>query len=403
MSTLKLGRYDYAAFLSFFAYAAGSVAVPVALVAIATELDFTLSQGGMGDAGLLHLARTVAMVIAMLGCGIVAGRFGKRLTLGWSVALMGLGVLLCAAAPGYGLLLIALAIAGLGEGVIEGLATPFVDALHPKEPGRYINFAHSFWSIGVVVAVLATGGLISLGVSWRWPIAGAAVFGLIAAGMILYRRSSGDASKNRYPETREPVHLRAIWQRSRLILKTGRFWRYFAAMFFAGGGEFGLTFWSAAFIQLHLHPAAWAGGVGTACFAGGMFMGRALAGRFIAQKQLKPLLLATALAGAVLSLALPLVGHLGLMFPLLFVVGLSTAPYWPSVQAYAVGRMPDRDSTLLYIGLSCAGVPGCGVLTWAMGHLADLTSLRLAFLLVPASFFALLVLIATDGRRQSTA
>ena len=161
------GRYDYAAFVSFFAYASGSVIVPVALVSLARELGFSLETGGMGAGGALHFGRTVPIVVAMLLCGFAAGRWGKRRTFGWAVVLMGIGMGLCAIAPTYGILLLALMIAGMGEGVVEGLATPFVQDLHTDAPGRYINFAHAFWSIGVLVTVLTSGVLLSLGVSWR--------------------------------------------------------------------------------------------------------------------------------------------------------------------------------------------------------------------------------------------
>jgi hypothetical protein len=71
---MTFGRYDYAAFLSFFAYAAGSVIVPVALVELARELAFPLEEGGLGAGGLLHLGRTVPMVAALLLCGFLAAR-----------------------------------------------------------------------------------------------------------------------------------------------------------------------------------------------------------------------------------------------------------------------------------------------------------------------------------------
>lgn len=174
---MTFGRYDYAVFTSFFAYAAGSVVIPVTLVSLSRDLGFSLEQGGMTAGGALQLARTITMVVSMLLCGFVAGRWGKRRTLGISVAMMSVGVLLCALAPFYGILFLALMIAGLGEGVIEGLATPFVYGLHLEEPGRYINFSHSFWSIGVMLTVLISGGLISLGVSWRAMVASASVLG----------------------------------------------------------------------------------------------------------------------------------------------------------------------------------------------------------------------------------
>src|SRR5579884_665935 len=48
---MVFGRYDYASFLTFIAYAAGSVVVPVCLVALARELGFRLDRGGLAAGG----------------------------------------------------------------------------------------------------------------------------------------------------------------------------------------------------------------------------------------------------------------------------------------------------------------------------------------------------------------
>jgi MFS family permease len=121
---MLFGHFDYAAFISIFAYASGSVVVPVVLVSLAHELGFSLESGGMTAGGALHLGRTLAMVISMLLCGFIAGRWGKRRSFGWSVMLVAIGMGLCAVAPTYGVLFLALMLAGFGEGVIEGLVTP---------------------------------------------------------------------------------------------------------------------------------------------------------------------------------------------------------------------------------------------------------------------------------------
>ena len=75
---MTFGRYDYAAFLTFFAYASGSIVVPVALVILARDLGFSLESGGMTAGGALQLGRTVPMVGTMLLCGFAAGRWGTR-------------------------------------------------------------------------------------------------------------------------------------------------------------------------------------------------------------------------------------------------------------------------------------------------------------------------------------
>jgi len=390
---MAFGVFDYAAFITFFAYASGSVVVPVALVSLARDLDFSLEAGGMTAGGALHLGRTIPMVAAMLLCGFAAGRWGKRRTFGLSVILMAAGMGLCALAPAYGLLLLAMAAAGLGEGVIEGLATPFVQDLHPEEPGRYINFAHAFWPIGVLATVLISGILLSLGVSWRVLIGAVAAIALVPAVILLGPTGRGQ----RFPESREPADARTVWNQAVTILRLPRFWLFYAAMFVAGGGELGLTFWCASYIQLNFTPSAWAGGVGTAFFAGGMMVGRTGWGYLIKQDQLKALIVFSALIGAGITLAFPLLTNLWLFFGLLFAAGVATAPFWPSVQSYSADRLPEVDTTMLFVLLSCAGVPGCGVAAWLMGYIANRSGgLSDAFYLVPTCFLILGLLIGYD-------
>jgi len=390
---MLFGHFDYAAFISIFAYASGSVVVPVVLVSLAHELGFSLESGGMTAGGALHLGRTLAMVISMLLCGFIAGRWGKRRSFGWSVMLVAIGMGLCAVAPTYGILLLALMLAGFGEGIIEGLVTPFVQDLHPDEPGRYINFSHAFWSVGVLVTVLVSGALLSLGVSWRLLVGGVAALALVPAMILLLPARSGCE----YPEHPEPLHWKTVWGYTIRIVRVPRFWLFFGAMFVAGGGEFCLTFWCASYIQLNFSSAAWAGGVGTAFFAAGMVLGRTGWGYLIKQRQLKQLIVVSALIGSLITVFFPFLTDLWLFFGLLFLAGIATAPFWPSVQSYCADRLPKTDTTMLFILLSCAGVPGCGFFAWLMGYIGDRTgSLSSAFYLVPFCYLALALLIGCD-------
>jgi MFS family permease len=390
---LRFGYHDYASFLIFIAYSAGSVIVPVSLVNLAQDLGFGLRSGGMAAGGALHLVRTVPLVATMLVCGFMAGRWGNRLPLGIAVLLMASGVGLCAFAPAYGVVVVALALSGAGEGVVEGLSTPFVQRLHPEEPGRYINFSHAFWSVGVLATVLVSGALLAAGVSWRILVAGVALLGLLPAAMLL---APGRAARS-YPEAPEPLQPRVVWASALAILRRRRFWLFYGAMFMAGGGEFCLTFWSASHIQLHFSASAWAGGLGTAFFAGGMVLGRTGWGYLVKQNQLRALILGSAAGGAVVTAAFPAAGSLPVFFALLFLAGIATAPFWPSLQSHGVDRLPGADATLVYILLACAGIPGCGFFTWLMGVLAGKQgNLGPAFLLVPACYVALGLLLLCD-------
>lgn len=394
--SLKFGLYDYAAFLAYFTYAAASVAVPVSLISIAQDLKLRLEDGGMAAAGALHVGRTTAIVAAMLLCGFWAGHWGKRRTLGASLLVMGVGVTLCALAPSYGILFLALALAGIGEGVIEGLATPFVQDLHPEEPGRYVNFSHAFWSVGVLVTVLLAGALLAAGVSWRLIIGVVALLAVLPALLLL-----APARLSQAPETTDPMDFRTIVSHTQNIIRMPRFWLFFIAMFMAGGGEFCLTFWCATYIQLNFDSSAWMGGVGTACFAAGMVLGRTGWAYLIKQDQLRALIVYSAIGGTLVTLCLPVLTQLWFCLTVLFLAGIATAPFWPSIQSLCADRLPRADMTILMILLACAGIPGCGVATWLMGYIGDHGGgLGRAFFIAPACYLILGALIAWEGRSE---
>lgn len=399
ISNLTLGRYDFAAYASFTAYALCSLAIPIVIVSMAKDLDFPLAEGGMAQGGALHLVRSIAMIVTLLLCGPIAGRFGNRMTLGTGMLFMGIGVLFCALSPVYWLLLPLLAIAGLGEGICEGVATPFVQNLHPDQPERYVNIAHSFWSVGILVCVLLAGGLITLGFDWRIVLGGCGVLALLASLLVCWKEAKG----KEYPERKEKVNLKEVWQQTVKIHKTPRYWVYCAGMFMGAGSEFCLTFWAAAYLELNFAATTFVAGLGTGAIAAGMFLGRTVFGYFASKNALPKILLACGLGTIPLSLALvflkpDLFPNAALMyatvFVLLFLCGIGIAPYWPTLQVHGVNNMPELDSTLLYIYFSAWGIPGCGFFTWIFGVVGDYyKSPCAAVVLIPVSLivFSLIV------------
>jgi len=217
--------------------------------------------------------------------------------------------------------------------------------------------------------------------------------GMLAAAALLLPERKG----HEYPEHPEPIHWSEVASHAKQILTSRHFWLFFFAMFVAGGGEFCLTFWIASYVQLDFLDAAWAGGVGTACFAGGMFLGRTGWGHLIKQDHLKQLVVYSAIGGTFVTIPIVFVTNLWLLFVLLFFAGIASAPFWPSAQSYAATRLKHVDTTMLFILLSCAGIPGCGFFTWLMEYLKDVTGdLRITFLLIPGCYLVLGALIGFD-------
>jgi fucose permease len=329
----------------------------------------------------------------MIICGFLGARFGKRLTLGYSILAMGIGIGLCAIAPNYSILFTAILIAGLGEGIIEGLATPFTQDLHVhEEPGRYISFSHSFWSVGIFITVLLTGWLMLIGVSWRYIILGVSACGIISSLLYLLPKRHGQKA----PENKEVVKPKEIINQAKTILKIPRFWLFFIAIFFAGGGEFCLTYWSASYIQINLQATVWAGGLGTAIFALGMFVSRTCWGYIIRQKNIRLLILYSAITGLLFSSCLQYTNSLWVFFVILFVCGIATGPFWPGIQSYTTEILDNTDSTMVFILLSCAGIPGCGMFTLIMGIIGDHYGLAKALFLVPVCFSMIAIIFILD-------
>ena len=384
---LHFGRYDYACFAAFTMYSVCSLVIPLVIVSMGRDLHFPLDQGGMGQGGFLHIVRSLFMLLALLVCGFAAARYGKRILAGTSLLLFGSGILGCALATGYWMLLPCLVLSGIGEGTCEGILTPVVQDLHPDAPERYVNVSHAFWSVGILAAVLLAGGLVALGVNWRIVMGLSGVLTFLAALLFLWKENPA----KRFPEVREKPDFGELWKRSRIILKKRKFWICSAAMFFGAGAEFGLTFWSAAFIELAFHTSVFTAGLGTGCIAAGMFLGRTFFGYIARPGNLRYILLGASLGTIPLTVllaflrpgVLPGIVLFPLLFLTLFLCGMGIAPYWPTTQVYGVSHLPDCDSTLLYVYYSALGIPGCGVFTFLMGFAGDRFGLRGTILVVP--------------------
>ena len=207
---MLFGRYDYAAFSSLFTYAC-RFSSNTSRSGVSRQRDglSVLEEGRfLGRRGSRPWHGRYQLSLPCCSRDFSAGKYGKRKTVGYSALLMGLGIIICAFAPSYGVVFTSMAIAGLGEGTIEGLATPFVNDLHREEAGRYVNVAHSFWSVGVLFTVIISGFLLTLGVDWRYMVFGTGVLALIPTLLLLLPEQPG----KKYPEHPDPIH----WKTNKL-------------------------------------------------------------------------------------------------------------------------------------------------------------------------------------------
>ena len=392
---MRLARTDVAGSAGFIVYASSVVVTPIVLLRLAEELSFGLAEGGGMEA-----VRAGFLLAILLASGAAAARFGKRLPLALGAFVLAGGLFAYALAPSYAVALAAMVLVGLGGGILEALINPLVQDAHPGDSGRYLNVVNAFFSIGVLASVLVIGDLLTRGVSWRLLVAGVGALGVVSGVLFLAVVRSDRPARHRQTAAGNPgpgpVRVGA-WHHARDILREPLFWLYSVAIFCGGGAEGGLTFWSASYIQLDFNALARAGGFGTAAFAGGMVLGRLLSGRFVPQGRLPALIVGSAVTGVAASLAAFAVGSLAGLFAVLFAAGLTIACFWPSIQSHAASVM-SVDSTMLFILLSCAGIPGFGLTAWGMGLIAEAAGLRMSLLVIPVLLGFLVLAMLVAGR-----
>jgi fucose permease len=375
---------DKAASLALFSYAASITITPICLVQLSAMFSLSLSQGSGIEA-----VRAFFIVITLTGSTFIAAVLGKMRSLAAGALLMGSGLLFYALAPGYGLILVAAAFVGAGGGLIEALVNPLVQELHPSDSGRHLNTVNAFFSVGVFATVLLAGELLTRGVSWRPLLAVTGLLAIVTGLMFLLLGKKGGVEERK--------SMSQVLSHKKEILTHRRFPVFAAMMFLAGGTEGAFTFWSATYIQLHFGALARMGGVGTACFAGGMLIGRFAGGHLVPQRRIRLLIAVSAGIGFFSALAVPFLSGIAMFFTVVFAAGLSVACFWPSIQSYGAERIPS-DPTALFVLLSFAGIPGFGAVPWIMGMIGDRFGLRTGFFILPVLFIMLLILLAVESR-----
>lgn len=380
-------RLDYAAALGMFVYAASVVTTPIILLRIAQELGFGLAEGGGIEA-----VRAGFLLAILIASGAAAARFGKTRSLGTGGLVLAAGLFTYALAPTYGVVLAAIVLVGLGGGILEALLNPLIQEEHPEDSGRFLNVLNAFFSIGVLTSVLVVGDLLTRGVSWRVLVSGIGVLAAASGALFFvfgHRNTSATASiegvGSKDDAGKDVVSLRS---RMRVIVRDRRFWLFSIAMFCGGGAEGAFTFWSASYIQLNFGGLARAGAFGTAVFAAGMVVGRVASGHLVTQDRLRVLIVASAVLGVGASLGAWAVETMVSFMAVIFCAGLTIACFWPSIQSHAASSM-NVDSTMLFILLSCAGIPGFGLVSWIMGLIAEAFDLRTSLLVIPLLLAAL--------------
>ena len=152
---------------------------------LSAVFPFLKAEWALTDANLATLSSAVALTVGVLTLplSLVADRWGRVRSLTVMAVLWSIATLLCALAAGYGQMLGARFLVGLGEAAYGSVGIAivlgvFLPRVHAALSGAFMAGG----SFGSVLGI-ALGGLVAVQVGWRWSFAVMAVFGLVLVAL----------------------------------------------------------------------------------------------------------------------------------------------------------------------------------------------------------------------------
>lgn len=323
---------------------------------------------GLGQAGTLFSVLALAMLASMLMLGPIIDRFGKKPPLVAGSLMVAAALPIIANAPGYSVLLMAVALLGFGGSALNSGSNTLIADLHTDERRKAsaLNLLGVFYGFGALFVPLILGTLLDLlGLALILYIPAA----LTVAVAVLFAALAFPPAKHREGV---PLAQTLRFVRNPLVL-------LFAFLLFF---ESGIEFTFSGFIPKHLESVAGlaprAAAYVFAAYWGAVMLARALASRVLLRVPGPAVVIASACgtaAGAVILIVAP---NAAAAAAGALLIGFSAASVYPTVLGQAGSAFEAWSGTVFGI-LFSGGLLGGMSIPWAVGQIAQNAGLRTAW------------------------
>ncbi len=346
------------------------------------------AQGISRAVGGLHLT---ALAAGGLVAGAIAVPMARRLRRRGSAlvaaALVIAGSALLAVGAPTAVTMIAALLVGTGGPLTMNMFNPILVEHHGAAAPAVLSEGHAVAAGIGLLAPLAVGASLGAGLGWQPPLV--VVVALMGWFVVRMRALPADPALDAVPTPRGG----GSGGLSR------RFWALFLMVVLGVGVEFCITTWTAALLRSEVALSESAAASGVSGIVIGMAVSRFLLSRLALHRGARPLLavaFALTLAGWALlwTAPSPPVAICGLLL-----LGMGDGGLFPlglALMLDAAGDHQDAASGVLSVGIACS----VGTLPFALGALADATSVHAAFVVIPVVALAAVGLLAVTARRE---
>jgi len=382
-SDAGVARLQVSAWAGMFAFGLVMAILGAILPSLFERIGF-----GAGAAGNLFLTMNFAMLVTTLFFGPLVDRFGFKAVLAVSALLVALAFLALSRASGYGLVLGAAVVLGLGGGGLNGGTNALTSDLHEGEKrtsalnvlGIFFGFGALFvpFLIGTLREVLGLGRILAL-----------ACF-LSLVPFVIYAVLP-------FPRAKQaqgfPLKSAAAVVRSPLL------WLAAFVLFFESANEFTVGGWISTYLQKTFGVGAGAAALALAGYWAAIMSGRLVSSRLVRAVRGETLILASAVLALAAALLMILAPSGAAAAAGAVLIGFGFAAIYPTTLALVGGRFAELTGTAFSIVIA-VGLAGGMLAPWLAGRIAEASSLRRG-LVIPAVDCALIILLTILIRRQS--
>lgn len=319
---------------------------------LADDFDVSLDRAG--------LLLTLLFLGSILASGAVAAwlhKYDPRMFAGFGLALVAAGTAGIGLASSWGWLLPAVAVAGIGGGLMDAGAHTIVARVSVDVP-RGINRLNVCFAVGAIAGPLWSGSALAIDDGARDIVylAIAALSAVVAVIMLTTRVEAGASHVHHHEPGEGPAP------------RMGRLaWMMGTVLFLYVGAEFGLGSWVASYAGDEFQTGTFAGGLITSGYWGSLMVGRLISGALFAHGiGASKVLLGSIVLGMVASAGIALANEVFVLAVVAsFATGLAFGPIWPAAMAIAAeGRASSAPAAMVTVGNS-----GGFIFPWVQGRL----------------------------------
>ncbi|WP_318365425.1 MFS transporter [Enterobacter sp.] len=349
-------------FMAGFATAAWAALVPFA------KYNTGVSDGTLG---LLLLCLGGGALVAMPLTGMLTARFGCRRVMVVSVLIFSAILPLLAVTSDARLLALALLLFGIGVGTTDCAMNVQAIIVEKASPRPLMSGFHGFYSVGGIAGAGAMSGMMSLGLSASAASLATTIIVLLlltlcVRGFLTY------ANPQEGPAFAVPHGI---------VLLLG------AVCFIVFLAEGAVLDWSAVYLTEYRGLSEARGGLGFACFAATMTLGRLTGDRIVARLGQQRVVFTGALVAAAGILLTVWGGSWELALVGYALVGMGCANIVP-VMFSAIGRQTAMPQVLAVPAVTTLGYMGVLAGPASIGGIAHHSSLAVAFIVVAIAMLA---------------